>query len=569
MDQQTFGGQLRRFFESDPLLALAMGAALIALATTPLAFAVLGRLGWFQARRGRVIMRPSFSSIVVGMILVMMIPAIFAALVVKSRHFDESRYEFDPNRTLSVLDQGRQFESAKYADSLYKADEAVRTEMKRLAGERKSLVDEIKKLDEAMLGMQAAARQSAPTAQAIPMVLQRLADLRESVGLDGPQQLMDFTAPPAALADLPGPIASTAPMAVTVANVPPAAPLAAPGGLAQAVIDAELAAVPEAQRSLAALLPLANPPSGWTVGNGMGSSGKAHLETFNAENLFEKINGRAESFLQYDVQGMAYTFYHPIGDDSTEAQLYIFDMKDSLKALGKYGSEKPQGVTPASIGAEGYTSAGSAFFYLGKYYVQIVTTKDDPKVAAFSMDLASQIAAKMSPKSTSIADAPKLPTTGPTTDPGALLALLPDGPDKTDPKYVAQDVFGYSFLADVFMADYQGDDVTWQGFLRPYANAEEAKAIFEKYIETAKEDGASIKTLDDSGADRMVVAANEDIGLTDILFLKGNAVGGANGATIAKPAEAFAKGFAKALPQSVPFLALEKSTETRDAKEPK
>jgi hypothetical protein len=129
-------------------------------------------------------------------------------------------------------------------------------------------------------------------------------------------------------------------------------------------------------------------------------------------------------------------------------------------------------------------------------------------------------------------------------------------------------VFGYSFLADVFMADYQGDDVTWQGFLRPYASADEAKAIFEKYIETAREDGATIEPVDDSGADRMVVAANEDIGLTDILFLKGNAVGGANGATVAKPAEAFAKAFAKALPQSVPFLALEKSDEGQDAKEP-
>jgi hypothetical protein len=513
-------------------------------------------------------MRPSFSSIVVGMILVMTIPAIFAALVVKSRHFDESRYEFDPNRTLSVLDQGRQYESAKYADSLYRADEAVRAEMKRLAGERKNLVDEIKKLDEAMLGMQAAARQSAPAAQALPMVLQRLADLRESVGLDGPQQLMDFTAPPASLAALPVPAASTPPTAVAVANVPPAAPIAAPGGLTQAQIDAELAAVPEPQRSLAALLPLATPPSGWTVGEGMGASGKARLETFNAENLFEKINGRAESFLQYDVQGMAYTFYHPIGDDSTEAQLYLFDMKDSLKALGKFGSEKPEGVTPMPVGAEGYTSAGSAFFYLGKYYVQIVTTKDDPKVAAFSLDLAKQIAAKLSPGSASLAEAPKAPTTGPITDPGALLALLPDGPEKTDPKYVAQDVFGYSFLADVFMANYQADDVTWQGFLRPYASADEAKAIFEQYLETAKEDGATIEPVDDSGADRMVVAANEDIGLTDILFLKGNAVGGANGATVAKPAEAFAKAFAKALPQSVPFLALEKSDDGQDAKEP-
>ena len=82
---------------SDPFLVLALLAALIALATTPLAFAVLGRLEWFKARRGRVMQRPEFSSIVVGMMLVMGIPAIFAALVIKSRSFDHNRYEFDPN----------------------------------------------------------------------------------------------------------------------------------------------------------------------------------------------------------------------------------------------------------------------------------------------------------------------------------------------------------------------------------------------------------------------------------------------------------------------------------------
>ena len=41
------------------------------------------------------------------MMLVMGIPAIFLALVVKSQYFDKDRYEFDPNKTWSVLEQGR------------------------------------------------------------------------------------------------------------------------------------------------------------------------------------------------------------------------------------------------------------------------------------------------------------------------------------------------------------------------------------------------------------------------------------------------------------------------------
>ena len=55
---------LREFFWNDPLMAAAVAAAMVALATTPIAFAVLGRIDWFKARRGRVMQRPEFASIV-------------------------------------------------------------------------------------------------------------------------------------------------------------------------------------------------------------------------------------------------------------------------------------------------------------------------------------------------------------------------------------------------------------------------------------------------------------------------------------------------------------------------
>ena len=182
--------QYRDELWSDPFLVLALSAALVALATTPLVFAVLGRLDWFKARRGRIMQRPEFSSIVAGMMLVMAIPAIFAALVIKSRSFDHNRYEFDPNRTWSVLEQGREFKNLKTADA------AVKQEMERLALERKNLVENVKKLDEAMLALRSVAGTSPAVAQRFPRVLQTLAGVRKSVGVDGPQQLLDYTAPP-------------------------------------------------------------------------------------------------------------------------------------------------------------------------------------------------------------------------------------------------------------------------------------------------------------------------------------------------------------------------------------
>src|SRR5207248_600955 len=267
--------QYRDELANDPLLVLALSSALIALATTPMAFAVLGRLAWFKARRGRVLQRPEFSSIVVGMLLVMAIPAIFAALVLKSRSFDKDRYEFDPNRTWSVLEQGRGFQSLKEADA------AVKQEMERLALERKNLVDNVKKLDEAMLALRSVAGTSPLVAQRFPSVLQSLAGVRKSVGLDGPQQLLDSTAPPVDL---------------------------------------------------------------------------------RAELVYEQSDGRAESLLGDVVKGMASACCLPAGERSNEIQLYLFEMPDSLRALGKYGSEKPDEAQSVAIGDQGYTTAGSTLF---------------------------------------------------------------------------------------------------------------------------------------------------------------------------------------------------------------
>jgi hypothetical protein len=581
MNAAALWSQYRDELASDPFLVLALSAALVSLATTPLAFAVLGRIQWFKARRGRILQRPEFSSIVVGMLLVMGIPAIFAALVIKSRSFDRNRYEFDPNRTWSVLEQGRGFQNLKEADA------AVKQEMERLALERKNLVDNVKKLDEAMLALRGVAGTSPAVAQRFPNVLQSLAGVRKSVGLDGPQQLLDYTAPPVDLRALAatglGSASSAAanPVPTTASASPAPTVVAVTGpGLTPAQAEAELALVPEPQRKIAAMLPLTDLLPGWELGK----SGERHLESFNADNLYEKIDGRAESFIQYGVKGMAYAFYHPTGDPSNELQLYVFEMADPLKALGKYGSEKPEEFKPVAIGTEAYTTAGSILFYSGRYYTQIVSTQDDPKFASAALDLAKRVAARQKGSGTAapapsgegtpkvaVAEVSRQPPTdkptgasspeagagggakpAPEVSPATFFAFLPMAGRQGDPKYVAQDVFGYSFLSDVFMADYKNGDGTWQGFLRPYRDANEAKEVLEKYITGVKKDGAEVKMLTADGADQMVMSNN--IGLVDVVFRKGNALAGANGATSAPQAEAFARALAKSLPPSLPSL---------------
>lgn len=158
---QGLFAKLLDFFWSDPLMGVLLAAAIIAFATTPIAFIVLAKYDYLRTRRGRTFQRPSFASVICGMMLVMGIPAIFCAIAIKGSHYDKDRYEFDPNKTWSVLEQGRGLRDVK------EADEAVREEMGRLGVERKLLVENVKKLDSALLALRNSARGSPASSRTI------------------------------------------------------------------------------------------------------------------------------------------------------------------------------------------------------------------------------------------------------------------------------------------------------------------------------------------------------------------------------------------------------------------
>ena len=340
--------------------------------------------------------RPEFSSIVAGMMLVMAIPAIFAALVIKSRSFDHNRYEFDPNRTWSVLEQGREFKDLKTADA------AVKQEMERLALERKNLVENVKKLDEAMLALRSVAGTSPAVAQRFPRVLQSLAGVRKSVGLDGPQQLLDYTAPPVDLRAM-----AAAGLARTRAwrqqPALPAGPAGNPPAPTAAGVNGKWLE-PSRDRSRAGRGARAPAQARRHVAAGgiaarMDCRQVGRTPPGNIQRRQPLREDRRACRELHPVwrQGHGLRLLPPDGRPSNELQLYIFEMADPLKALGKYGSEKPDEFKAVPIGDEGYTTAGSTLFYSGRYYTQIVSTQDDPKFSAFALDLAKRVAARQKP----------------------------------------------------------------------------------------------------------------------------------------------------------------------------
>ena len=333
----------------DPLLVLALTAALVALATTPIAFAVLGRLDWFKARRGRVMQRPD---------------------VLVDRGRDDAGHGhpghlLGPGGQEPVLRQEplrvRPQQDLVGARAGPRLQEPARRPTRRSSarwsgwprsGRTWSTTSRSSTRRCSPCGPSPGPRP--PWPRRSPTSCSGWPGSARASGVDGPQQLMDFTAPPVELAGRRGDRRPATAVAASPRPRPrrprrPRAGRRRPAAGRGRGRARRRARAPEGARRDA---PAGRPAAGL---DRRASRASSYIETFNADNLFEKIDGRAESFIQYDVKGMAYTFYHPTGDESNEVQLYIFEMGDPLKALGKYGSEKPDEAKPIAVGTEGYT----------------------------------------------------------------------------------------------------------------------------------------------------------------------------------------------------------------------
>jgi hypothetical protein len=163
-------------------------------------------------------------------------------------------------------------------------------------------MDGMKKVDSSMLALRESARQAPVVIEPLNNVLETLGAIRKAVGVDAPQQLINLKAEPAAMASTTTApagsayAAAPAPASSPVVGIP--APAAAPatpsgGGLPKAEVDAILASVPAPQKPLAVMLPLSDLPPGWVLSKIPGKTPASYVETFNADNLYEKMDGRA------------------------------------------------------------------------------------------------------------------------------------------------------------------------------------------------------------------------------------------------------------------------------------
>jgi len=236
-------------------------------------------------------------------------------------------------------------------------------------------------------------------------------------------------------------------------------------------------------------------PSNWKAGT---------VETFNAENLYEKIDGRADAYLNYDVKGMQCVTLTDPKDPNRFIDVYAYDMGSARNAFGIYSTERTVGAPIIDLGEEGYDSGGSLFFIRGKYYNQVLASESTPEMKSVAAKLAAALAKSQPPAADAL----------------TFSELLPKPKRIADSiTFIHKNALSQEFLTDVVAAKFDEANPIL-GFVHEAENPAEAKSLLQQYEQYLKQYGKPISAPLLNGASASAAA---DIGgVADFVFVSGN-----------------------------------------------
>jgi hypothetical protein len=279
------------------------------------------------------------------------------------------------------------------------------------------------------------------------------------------------------------PAEGSEPAAVAVPSEPPVqSPAAAPAVATPATDEAQTqlpAAVDTSIREAAEFgddsLLEGLAPEGWK------QSGK--IEHYNVASLYDKINGRSELYMAYDVVGLSWVSFAQNDDPNFFMDVFLYDMRTPTGAFGIYSVEREPDQPKVDLGREGYRTESNYYFWKGKYYCYIQTSLDTDVAVAAGLGVAQKVAERL----------------GDSGEPVIGLDLVPlDGLVADSIQYFKADAMSLDFMTDTFTAKYPVDGTVVTAFMTRRASEDDAKTVAAEYLKYFEEygEGTTKETID-------------------------------------------------------------------------
>lgn len=219
-----------------------------------------------------------------------------------------------------------------------------------------------------------------------------------------------------------------------------------------------------------------------------------NTEFYNAETLYEKIDGRAPAYVSFNFQQLRSRSFSLNGTAASFVDVYEYGFDTPINAFGLFAQERDPKGRPLEITSDGYASEMGFFFRQGKVYVQIICSDQNAKTLATARAIAENRAKALPADDAGLAARRKLPNEGMVAD---------------SVTFVPENALGQSFLNNVFQAtyDFGGQKLT---FFLMTTTPETAAAAWKSFLAFSGKYGGTASELPELVGAKLFQAQNFD-----------------------------------------------------------
>ena len=241
-------------------------------------------------------------------------------------------------------------------------------------------------------------------------------------------------------------------------TIPETAPAIAPAGASESANETAATAGEGGGEGSAAAAPAKGQPMEVSL---PGTKPMGDTEFYSADNLFEKIDGRAPAYQNYNVQQLRCRSFAVNAAAGSYVDVYEYRFDNPVDAFGMFSLERDPKGGALDFATDGYSGAMGYFFRQGAVYVQVIASDQKAATLALALALAENRAKEIPADDRGLAGRRKLPAEG-------LIA--------ESVAFVPENAQGQAALKDVFQARYKFDGVELPFFVMVASPADTAAA---------------------------------------------------------------------------------------------
>jgi len=195
-------------------------------------------------------------------------------------------------------------------------------------------------------------------------------------------------------------------------------------------------------------------------------------ESFDAQNLSDKINGKAELYLSAGFISLNSQRYRDKKGSDLWIEAYIYDMDDGQNAFSVFSAQRREGAAALDLTPYAYRTSNALFLVHGRFYIEIIASEATERAFNPVKLLAENFIASTATQTVTIQEKDLFPVQGLVADSISLIST---------------DAFGFDRLNQIYTAEYEIGQQRLMAFLsrrQETRAAQDLASAYQKFLET-------------------------------------------------------------------------------------